>query len=182
VRKLESGKRPKADLTAKLRRIKAIFFDVDGVLTDGRIYLGQTDDVKAYSTKDGFGVRVAEAAGLRVFLVTGRSSASVTRRAGELGVEVFQNVGDKLGCVRRICGRIGLELDRVAFTGDDLNDLKVMREVGVSFAVANASDEIRAIAHYTTSRSGGDGAVREIIELILRSQQKWEKTVKAFLG
>lgn len=181
MRKLERGKRSKGDLAVRLRRIKAVFFDVDGVLTDGRIYLGQTDDVKAYSTKDGFGVRIAGAAGLQVFLVTGRSSAGVTRRAGELGVKVFQNVEDKLSCVKRICRRIGLELDQVAFAGDDLNDLKVMREVGVSFAVANASHEIKAIAHRTTSKNGGEGAAREIIELILRSQKKWERTVREFL-
>jgi len=182
VRKPKRREQSKGHLAAKLRRIKAIFFDVDGVLTDGRIYLGQTDDIKAYSTKDGFGIRVGQAAGLRVFLVTGRSSASVRRRAGELGVKVSQNVGDKLGCVRRICSGAGLELDRVAFAGDDLNDLKVLKAVGVAFAVANAADEVKAIAHYTTLRNGGDGAAREIIELILRSQQKWDKTVKEFLA
>lgn len=170
------------DLDKKLRRVKAIFFDVDGVLTDGRIYLGQNEEAKAYSTKDGFGILIARAAGLKVFLVTGRSSASVTRRAGELGVKAFQNVEAKLLCVRMVCAKAGFELDEAAFVGDDLNDLTVMREVGVSFAVANAADEIKAIAHLTTSKNGGEGAAREVVEKILRSQGKWDETAKQFLG
>jgi YrbI family 3-deoxy-D-manno-octulosonate 8-phosphate phosphatase len=170
------------DLDERLRRVKAIFFDVDGVLTDGRIYLGQREDVKAYSAKDGFGILMADAAGLEVFLVTGRSSASVTRRAGELGVKAFQNVEDKLSCVRTVCEKADLKLDEVVFVGDDLNDLTVMREVGVSFAVADAADEIKAVAHLTTLKNGGRGAAREVIERILRSQGKWNETVRHFLS
>ena len=169
-------------LDEKLRRLKAIFFDVDGVLTDGKIYLGQREDVKAYSTKDGFGILVAGAAGLEVFLVTGRSSASVTRRAGELGVKAFQNVEDKLVCLRTVCAKAGFTLDDVAFVGDDLNDLNAMKEVGVSFAVADAACEITTIADFTTSKNGGEGAAREVIEMILRSQGKWEETVREFLS
>ena len=171
----------KRDLNEKLERVKAIFFDVDGVLTDGRIYLGQREEAKAYSTKDGFGILIAREAGLKVFLVTGRSSASVTRRAGELGVKAFQNVEDKLLCVGRLCEKAGFKLREAAFVGDDLNDLAVMRKVGVSFAVANAADEIKAIAHLTTSKNGGEGAAREVVEKILRSQGKWDETAKQFL-
>ncbi|MCX5800527.1 MAG: HAD hydrolase family protein [Candidatus Eisenbacteria bacterium] len=177
-----SEKRLEAGLDGRMRRIKAVFFDVDGVLTDGKIYLGRREDAKAYSTKDGFGILVAGTAGLEVSLVTGRSSASVTRRAGELGIKAFQNVEDKLACVRTICERTGLGLDEVGFAGDDLNDLKVMKEVGVAFAVANAADEIKAVAHLTISKNGGEGAAREVIERILRSQGKWDEAVRKFVG
>jgi YrbI family 3-deoxy-D-manno-octulosonate 8-phosphate phosphatase len=182
VSKGGSDAKSRRGLDKRLKCIKAIFFDVDGVLTDGRIYLGEREEVKAYSTKDGFGILIAGAAGLEVFLVTGRSSASVTRRAGELGVKAFQNVEDKLLCVRTVCEKAGLKLDEVVFVGDDLNDLTVMREVGVSFAVANAAEDIKAIAHLTTSRDGGEGAAREVIERILRSQGKWNETVRQFLS
>jgi len=182
VNERSAGKKSRRNLETRLRRIKAIFFDVDGVLTDGKIYLGQSEDMKAYSTKDGFGILVAVAAGLGVFLVTGRSSAGVTRRARGLGVKAFQNVEDKLACVRSVCKKTGLELDEVAFVGDDLNDLSVMKEVGVSVAVANAVDEIKAIASLTTSRNGGEGAAREVIERVMRSQGKWCETVREFLS
>jgi 3-deoxy-D-manno-octulosonate 8-phosphate phosphatase (KDO 8-P phosphatase) len=178
----ESRTKLKRDLDQRLQGVKAIFFDVDGVLTDGRIYLGQKEEAKAYSTKDGFGILMAGAAGLEVFLVTGRSSASVRRRAGELGVKAFQSIGDKLLCVRTVCEKAGLKLTEAAFVGDDLNDLAVMREIGVSFAVANAADEIKAIAHLTTSKNGGEGAAREVVERILRSQGKWDETAKQFLS
>jgi YrbI family 3-deoxy-D-manno-octulosonate 8-phosphate phosphatase len=177
-----SRTRLRRDLDERLKRIKAIFFDVDGVLTDGRIYLGQREEAKAYSTRDGFGILIAGAAGLEVFLVTGRSSASVSRRAGELRVKAFQNVEDKLLCVRSVCKKVGFELDEAAFVGDDLNDLTVMKEVGVSFAVANAADEIKAIADLTTSKNGGEGAAREVVERILRRQGKWDETAKQFLS
>lgn len=166
---------------SRLKRVKAIFFDVDGVLTDGRIYLGNGEELKAYSTKDGFGIRVAVAAGIGVFLVTGRSSIGVARRASELGVEAFQNVGNKFECVKSICERMCLGLEEVAFVGDDMNDLSIMKEVGVPVAVANASDDLKAMAYVTTARSGGDGAAREFVEKVLRSQGKWDKTVRKIL-
>ena len=171
----------KASLDSRIRGIRAIFFDVDGVLTDGTLYLGSGEEFKAYSTKDGFGIRVAIAAGLGVFLVTGRSSVGVKRRASELGVEAFQNVRNKLDCVKKICRKISVGLEEAAFVGDDLNDMPVMKEVGLAVAVANASDDLKRVAHLVTSRSGGHGAGRELIEKVLRRQGKWYETVEKFV-
>jgi len=170
------------ELEARLRCIRAVFFDVDGVLTDGRIYLGRDEEIKAYSGRDGLAVVMAREAGIEVFLVTGRSSDSVTRRASELGVTAFQDVQDKLACVTSICQERGFRLAEVAFVGDDLPDLSVMREVGISCAVADGAAEVREAAHYTTSCRGGDGVAREVIEKILRSQGKWQESVRRFLS
>ncbi len=177
-----SNKRAGEDLENRLRGLKAVFFDVDGVLTDGRIYLGRGEELKAYSGRDGLAVMMAREAGIEIFLVTGRSSASVARRAEELGITAFQNVGDKLECVRTICRERGWSLGQAMFMGDDLPDLSVMREVGVSCTVADGAAEVRDAAHFTTARRGGEGAAREVIEKILRSQGKWTESVKRFMS
>jgi YrbI family 3-deoxy-D-manno-octulosonate 8-phosphate phosphatase len=170
------------ELENRLKDIRAVFLDVDGVLTDGRIFLGQNEELKAYSGRDGLAVMMARRAGIQVFLVTGRSSASVTRRAEELGVTAFQDVGDKLECVKSICRERGWSLVEALFMGDDLPDLSVMKEVGVSCTVADGAAEVRDMAHFTTTSRGGEGAAREVIERILRSQGKWHESVRRLMG
>lgn len=178
----QTGSDAERELDARLKRLKAVFFDVDGVLTDGRIYLGGDEEIKAYSGRDGLAVVMAREAGIEVFLVTGRSSDSVTRRARELGVTAFQDVQDKLACVTSICEERGFLLAEVAFVGDDLPDLSVMRKVGISCAAADGAAEVREVASFTTSCKGGEGVAREVIEKILRSQGKWQESVRRSLG
>ncbi|UCF79816.1 MAG: HAD hydrolase family protein [Candidatus Eiseniibacteriota bacterium] len=168
-------------MTARLTRIRAVFFDVDGVLTDGKIYLGREEEMKAFSARDGLAVRMACEAGIDVFLVTGRTSTAVARRADELGVRVFQGVRDKLSCVRSVCEKRGYGLAEAAFVGDDLPDVSAMREVGVAWAVADGVAEVKDVAHLTTASRGGEGVAREVIEKIMRSQGKWQESVKQFL-
>lgn len=182
VAKRHDGEGKESGPGNRLAGVRAIFFDVDGVLTDGKIYLGRDEEIKAYSARDGLAVVMAREAGIEVVLVTGRSSAAVTRRAGELGVGVFQNVKDKLSCVKSICEEKGFDLAEIAFVGDDLPDISVMKEVGVSCAVADAASEVKDVAHLTTTCRGGEGAAREIIEKILRSQGKWQESVRRFLS
>jgi 3-deoxy-D-manno-octulosonate 8-phosphate phosphatase (KDO 8-P phosphatase) len=182
VAKMPSGKSAGDDLDGRFKGVRAVFFDVDGVLTDGKIYLGQDEELKAYSGRDGLAVVMAREAGIEVFLVTGRSSASVTRRARELGVTAFQEVRDKLECVKSICEEKGWSLKEALFMGDDLPDVSVMREVGVSCTVADGAAEVREVAHFTTESRGGYGAAREVIEKILRSQGKWQESVKRLTG
>ncbi|MFH0778271.1 MAG: HAD-IIIA family hydrolase [Candidatus Eisenbacteria bacterium] len=178
----EKNLRDKDELREKLARVRAVFFDVDGVLTDGRIYLGAEEIFKAFSARDGMAIRVAEQAGLRVFLVTARGSQAVTRRAEELGVTALQDVKDKLFCIKSMCEEAALSLDEVAFVGDDLHDLGAMKAVGVSFAVSDACSEARSHADAVLESRGGERAAREVIERILRSQGKWEKLVSQFLS
>jgi 3-deoxy-D-manno-octulosonate 8-phosphate phosphatase (KDO 8-P phosphatase) len=153
--------------------------DVDGVLTDGRVYLQSFPgdialELKAFHSHDGAGLKLARLSGLRLGVITGRESAAMTRRASENGMEfVYQGREEKLGPYEEILRLAQANDADVAFIADDLPDLPVFRRVGLAVAVANAAPEIRAIAHLVTKRRGGEGAVRETIEFILKAQGKW---------
>jgi 3-deoxy-D-manno-octulosonate 8-phosphate phosphatase (KDO 8-P phosphatase) len=159
--------------------------DVDGVLTDGRIWLqswpdGTAHEIKGFSAYDGAGLKLARAAGLRTGVITGRESAAMARRAKEADIEfVFQGRGQKLPAYEEILRTAKLRDEEVAYVGDDLPDLPILSRVGLAIAVANAVPEVKRAAQYVTKSSGGNGAAREVVELLLKSQGKWVAVVHA---
>lgn len=160
-------------------RVRLVLFDVDGVLTDGRILLDSNGvESRSFFVRDGLGIRVGQQAGLRFGIISGRDSRVVAQRAAELGIdEVHQGIHDKLGRLQEIRSRLEFELDQICFVGDDLIDLPVMHRVGFAAAPADAADEARDAAHYVTRCAGGRGAVREIIDLLLRAGGKWDEVI-----
>lgn len=159
--------------------------DVDGVLTDGRIYLqslpdGSAVEMKAFNAYDGAGLKMVRACGIRTGIITGRESAATSRRAREMAMDfVYQKRAEKLPAYREILRRAKLEDAEVAYVGDDLPDLPLLASVGLAVAVANAAPEVKRAAHYVTRRAGGDGAIREVVELLLRAQGQWAAAVRS---
>jgi 3-deoxy-D-manno-octulosonate 8-phosphate phosphatase (KDO 8-P phosphatase) len=172
-------KRVNSVLISRAKKIRILLMDVDGVLTDGRIWLlsrrdGSASEIKGFSAYDGAGLKLARAAGLRTGLITGRESSAVAQRARECEIEfVYQHRATKLGALEEILQATGASAEEVAYVGDDLPDVPVLKRVGLAAAVANAVPEVKRAAHFVTSRSGGEGAVREVIELIVKAQGKW---------
>lgn len=173
-RKLEEG---------EARRVRLVGLDVDGVLTNGGIYLGDVDgarhEFKRYDIQDGLGIKMLQKAGIAVVIITGRVSESVRLRGEELGVDdVVQDAhARKLPALRRIVEQRGIAMGEVAFVGDDLPDLGILREVGLPVAVANCTDEVFRAARLRLSRGGGNGAVREFAEMLLRARGEWDGLV-----
>ncbi len=166
-----------------LRKIRMLFLDVDGVLTDGRIWLGPSGEpFKVFDVKDGQGLKMLLMAGIEVVLVTGRSSEALSRRVKELGVGLHQGVEDKQALCSSIMEKKGLKREEVCGVGDDLPDMGIFSVCGVKVAVADAVKEIKDQADIITSRAGGRGAVRELCELILKSQGRWEELVEKASG
>jgi 3-deoxy-D-manno-octulosonate 8-phosphate phosphatase (KDO 8-P phosphatase) len=164
---------------ARCRRLRLVLSDVDGVLTDGRLWmLPDGEEVKGFHVRDGLAMVLAQKAGLRVGLVSGRHSRVVEARARELGLAmVHQGVSDKAAVLREILDAEGLKGPEVAFMGDDVNDLSVMSEVGLSAAPADAPFEVRALAFMVTEAAGGHGCFREFLEAILRARGDWDRLV-----
>ncbi len=169
-------------LDAHCQSIEMILADVDGVLTDGGlIFDNQGIEVKRFHVRDGMGIRLWQQAGYRFGLVTSRASHIVKVRAAELGIEIVrQGFGEKLPTVREIAQTSGLALEQIAFVGDDLADLAVIKAVGLGIAVADAVPEVRAAARYVTTVAGGYGAVREVVELILKATKRWEDLIRKY--
>jgi 3-deoxy-D-manno-octulosonate 8-phosphate phosphatase (KDO 8-P phosphatase) len=167
----------------RLAAIRALVFDVDGVLTEGQIiYSDAGTEAKAFDVKDGLGIRVAAGTELQIALMTGRASSVVQRRARDLRVQyVLQRLGDKAAALRAFAAQIRLPLERVAFMGDDLNDREALRIAGLSIAPADAAAEIRQMVDLVTDAPGGRGAAREAVEAILRAQGRWEQAVEQYL-
>ena len=163
--------------------IKLLLMDCDGVLTDGRLWLLENgDEQKSFNAQDGLGLALLHRAGLRSGIITGRSSEAVARRARELGVE-FLRQGDphKLKAFDEVLRLAELQEEEVAFIGDDLVDIPLMRRSELAIAVADAVAETRSAAHYVTRAEGGRGAVREAIEVILKAQGRWNGLVEEYL-
>ncbi len=160
------------DVLNKARHIRLAIFDVDGVLTDGRLYYGPAGEVfKVFHSHDGHGVKMLRQAGIDLALLSGRDSPCVDRRAAELGIQlVYQGIEDKLACYEQLLAELGLEENAAAFMGDEVVDLPVMRRCGLALSVPEAPPWVKRHAHYVTHRSGGAGAVREACELMLRAQ------------
>ena len=161
-------------VAARARAVRLAVFDVDGVMTDGTLYLGaQGEAFKAFNILDGHGVKMLHSAGVATAIISGRSSEAVNRRASELDIRhVVQGSKDKVADFHEMRARLGLEASACAFVGDDLPDLAVMRLCGFAVAVANASEPVKSAAHYVTRAHGGRGAVREFCDLVLRAQGK----------
>ncbi|OEU72798.1 MAG: phenylphosphate carboxylase subunit delta [Desulfuromonadales bacterium C00003093] len=164
-------------MNEKLAKIKLLLLDVDGVLTDGRIiYDNQGNELKAFDVKDGHGLKLLQRAGIKVGIITGRKSDVVARRAAELGIEIlYQQALSKLDPYREILADQGLSDEQVAYVGDDIVDLPILRRVGFSVTVADAVPDLLPLVDYVTVRSGGRGAVREVCDLLLQAGGQWSK-------
>src|ERR1700687_4803325 len=211
---------PKPSASARARKIKLILFDVDGVLTDGKIWIfpapsgGQQSgtqqslleesarsfsrtetqvgfglqsqsmiEAKGFNAHDGTAISLARLAGIKTGLITKRISETVALRARDLKLEhVHQGIQDKLTCFEGILKQEGLSASEAAFVGDDVIDLPVMLNCGFAVAVANARREVKQKAHYVTPHAGGDGALRDAVEYILKAQGKWKKVVENYIG
>jgi 3-deoxy-D-manno-octulosonate 8-phosphate phosphatase (KDO 8-P phosphatase) len=160
--------------------VRLLAMDVDGVLTDGRILLDpQGQEWKGFHVHDGQGITLARRAGLPIAWISGRASAVVEQRAAELQVAwVYQRVTDKVQVLQELLHHTGLAAPAVAYIGDDLGDIPVLRRVGLPIAVANALPAVQACARWVTRRAGGQGAVREVIDLLLRAQGHWPAIVE----
>ncbi|MFQ5670460.1 MAG: KdsC family phosphatase [Acidobacteriota bacterium] len=170
----------------RARRVRFLLLDVDGVLTDGRIWYlpeHETDEAKAFDSKDGVGIRLAQEAGLGVGLLTGRSSSPVARRAGEMGIaEVIQGAWPKLPAYLRWQQGKGISDDEICYVGDDIADVPILRRVVFPATVSDAHPEALRSALVVSTRAGGRGAVREIIDMLLVAQEKWNAVVGPLLG
>ena len=172
----------KNKLSSRLRKVKLLLLDVDGVLTDGRIvYDSSGGELKFFDVHDGLGVYVLNKAGIPTILVTAKSSKAILPRARDMRVaEVFGDVFPKTAVLGKIIKKYKVSVDEICFVADDLVDLSLMRKVGLPIAVGNASGEIKEAAVYITHCVGGRGAVREVAELILKSQGKWKDILKFY--
>lgn len=171
-----------AGFAERARRVRLACFDVDGTLTDGRLFFdSEGRELKAFHVHDGQGLVLLRRAGIEVALVTARHSTIVERRAAELGVQACTGIGDKLRCVEGIARAQGIPLDAVAFMGDDLPDLKVMLHVGLSACPADAHAWIAERAHWQAARAGGAGAAREFADALLLAQGHVDRLVASLL-
>ena len=173
----------KADVQERAARIKLLLMDCDGVLTDGRIWLfDEGEEQKGFHTRDGLGIDLLHRAGLRSGIISGRTSRAVEKRARDLGMSfVVQGHENKVHAFADVLAQANVENAEVAYIGDDLNDIPLLLQSGLGVAVADAVLETRERAHYVTKALGGFGAVREVIELILKSQGRWDDLIKRFL-
>lgn len=170
-------------INQQAKKIKMLILDIDGVMTDGRIiYDSKSNELKCFNVLDGMGLALLNQTKIKVALITAKGSPAVLRRAREIGaVEVKQNSIDKLTAFHQILKKYNLTNKDICFVGDDLVDLPVMKRAGLAVAVTNACSEVKRAAHYITKKAGGKGAVREVIEIILRAQNKWHKVIKRYL-
>ncbi|MFI4875989.1 MAG: KdsC family phosphatase [Blastopirellula sp. JB062] len=166
----------------RCKSIELIVSDVDGVLTNGGVWLDNEGiEAKQYHIRDGLGVKVWRKAGYRFGIITGRNSQTVRLRSSELGIDVVrQGVEEKLSVAKDLLEQYGLSSDQLAYIGDDLPDLSVIRFCGLGVAVQDAAAEVREAAAYVTQAAGGQGAVRELVELILKAQGRWADIVRSF--
>ena len=164
------------------KKIKLLLLDVDGVLTDGRLYYGNSgEEMKAFNIQDGLGIKLLQQGNVQVGIITGRVSALLQRRADELGISpVVQGREDKLTALNELLQTMDISLDEIAFMGDDLPDLAVIRRVGLGITPANGSATLAQQAHWQTTRRGGDGAVREVAEMILGAQGSLDSILAAY--
>jgi len=172
---------------ARAKNIKVLIFDVDGVLTDGQIFVipnseGHGIEAKGFAAHDGLGISLGRLGGLRIGIITKRQSQTVAIRANDLKLEfIYQGQAHKMNAIKDILQKTGYTLDQLAYVGDDIIDLPVMRQCGLSIATANARKEVKSAAHYITPNPGGFGAGRDAIDFILTAQGKLDSAIAAFL-
>jgi len=170
-------------LRLRLKRVKLFLCDVDGVLTDGSVFIGGARELKRFNIRDGLGLILAQRAGLKVGWVSARPSAVTQMRAQELKIDFLVQQGDhisKTGAIERLLAREKLDWQEVCFVGDDVVDLGPLARAGIGVAVADARPQVKAAADFITRAAGGRGAVRETIEMILRAQGKWEPVIAVY--
>ena len=172
-----------SDLMERARRVKMILMDADGVLTDGKIvFLSGGNELKMFDSKDGVGIKLAQRAGLKTGVISGRESEALLRRCEELGMdEIHQRVFEKLATYDEIRTRLGLGDEECCFIGDDLVDAPVLKRVGLPVTVADGHPALAPLVAYVTERNGGSSAVREVIDRIIRAQGKWDEIVGRYL-
>ena len=171
------------EVTDKLKRVRLLILDVDGVLTDGSItYNDNGAEAKVFNVKDGLGLRLLMNAGINVCIVTGRTSKALRHRCRDLGIDhVFEGVREKDALLDSILEQAGVSVDEIAFVGDDLVDLPLMRKIGLAIAVADAHEAVLDNVAMVTSATGGSGAVREVCEAILRAQGRWDNVLERYV-
>ena len=168
---------PKA-LAAKMTRVKLFLCDVDGVLTNATVFIGDGREFKEFHIRDGLGLRLLQRGGIKVGWISNRPSTATQQRADELKVDfLYQAKGSKVDAVETILKRAGLDWDDVCYMGDDVVDLGALRRAGLAIGVPSAIDEVKDLADYVTIAEGGQGAVREVVGLILKAQNKWQRLV-----
>jgi 3-deoxy-D-manno-octulosonate 8-phosphate phosphatase (KDO 8-P phosphatase) len=165
------------DVWQKASRVRLLILDVDGVLTNGSLYFGPKDEVfKVFHVRDGHGIKMAQRGGIEVAFLSGRRSDPAFLRAKELGVtRYFEGLRDKVPVLEELCRTLNLTPEEVAAVGDELVDLPLFQRVGLAAAVADAVPEVKAAAHWTTLNPGGQGAVREVTDLLLKARGAWEE-------
>ena len=170
------------DVLERIKRIKVLILDIDGVMTDGHIiYSIYGDELKFFDVQDGFGITLLHRAGIKSVIITAKKSRIVKLRARDMKVaKAYQGCIDKLKAFNKALRKFRVKPEEVCFIGDDLIDLPVLRRVGLAVAVPNAVEEVRQCAHLITSRAGGHGGVRELCDLILKSQGKWNLATEKY--
>jgi 3-deoxy-D-manno-octulosonate 8-phosphate phosphatase (KDO 8-P phosphatase) len=172
---------------SRAKNIKVLIFDVDGVLTDGQIFVipnadGHAIEAKGFAAHDGLGISLGRLGGLRIGIITKRQSQTVAIRANDLKLEfIYQGQAHKMNAIKEILAKTGYTIDQLCYVGDDIVDLPVMRECGLSIATANARKEVKSAAHYVTPNPGGFGAGRDAIDFILTAQGTLEKAIDQYL-
>ena len=171
------------DILARAAKVKLVIFDVDGVLTDGGLFFGDDgQEYKAFNSRDGHGMKMLQSSGVQVGIITGRTSNVVTHRMENLGVtNVYQGQLDKVPAFERMIADLGVTPEEVAYVGDDVVDLPVMRKVGLAIAVADAHFFVKEHAHWATPNGGGRGAARDVCELIMKGHGVLEETLRGYL-
>lgn len=172
-----------ADLIARAQKIKLIAFDVDGVMTDGTLFLADDgQEYKGFNSLDGHGLKMLKSSGVELSIITGRSSRVVQHRASNLGIEIIhQGAHDKLAVYEGLCRELGIDCDVTAYMGDDVVDLPVMRRAGLAISVPAAPDLVKAHSHLITTRAAGHGAVREACEFLMRAQGTLDAALAPYL-
>ncbi|HEX9180141.1 MAG TPA: HAD-IIIA family hydrolase, partial [Burkholderiales bacterium] len=165
------------DLASRAARIRLLMLDVDGVLTDGRLYFGPSgEELKVFHSRDGHGLKMLRESGVELAIITGRSSRALERRAAELGIgRLYQGVEDKAAVMEELLSELGIERAAAACMGDDVVDLPLMRRCGLAFTVPDAPEIVRRHAHFVTRHAAGAGAVREACEVIMSAQGSLQK-------
>ncbi len=166
----------------RAKGVKLLLLDVDGVLTDGRIvYSSSGNELKFFDVKDGHGIKLIQRAGIMVGIITGRTSEIVRRRAEELGITLlYQGRFEKSAVLAEIVNKTGIIKEHIAFVGDDLVDIPVLKRVGFGASVSDAVTDVKEVAHYVSSFPGGRGAVRDIVEFILRNKGLWNSVIEKY--
>lgn len=174
------------DVSERAKRIKVILMDVDGVMTDGKLYYmpapdGSMVEMKGFNSHDGLGLHFCYHAGIHTGVISGRTSPATVERCRILNMKyVYQGLLDKIASFQEVIADAGVTNDEVVFIGDDFTDVPLFHRSGLAVAVANARDEVKEVAHYVTQATGGHGAVREVVELVLKAQGRWQTVIDKY--